>query len=190
MIKPVFKRQGPNAGTSKPDGTDSQPTSVQATGTQNDVQELHKLLLAVQKEQKSSTKAIQAKIDQVSKDLNENMQKEIKSLHDAVSTQVGKLNKRLDNLEKRVSTLERDQTVCEPFPVEVSVVAFKVLYSQGEDIRATMEHLVCDKKDGLGLTDVHIVKVEQTPMRENRHGIVKIELKNLEDKKFYGQSPA
>ena len=38
------------------------------------------------------------------------MQKEIISLHDVVSTQVGKLNEKWDNLEKRVSKLERDQT--------------------------------------------------------------------------------
>ena len=122
-VQPVFKMPRQDAGTSKPAGAGSQPMGVQAIGTQNDVQELRKLLLEVQKEQKSSTKAIQAKIDQVSKYLNENMQKEIKSLHDVVSTQVGELNKKLDNLEKRVTKLERDQTVRELLPLEVSVVA-------------------------------------------------------------------
>ena len=68
---------------------------------------------AVQKGKKALQKLSNPKLIQVSKDLNENMQKEIISLHDVVSTQVGKLNKKWDNLEKRVSKLERDQTVRE-----------------------------------------------------------------------------
>ena len=54
------------------------------------------------------------------------------------------------------------------------------MYSEGENITEKAEKLV---KDGVGLPDVPVVRAMRTPHREGRPGVVKIQVRHLEDEK-------
>ena len=137
----------------------------------------------IQKEQQSTSESLHLKIDDMENKISNNLEGQMKELKDYMMMELAKVNDKLGEMEKRITELERSQCTREPFSTDVSLVSFKVAYSAGEDVQAVAEELIQDTQQGLGLRNVRIVKAERTPMREGRPGIVKIELRNVDDKK-------
>ena len=112
--------------------------------------------------------SIHDKIDSVAEDMKKNI-----------------VNDKLGQLHPRIRGLETIQRAQEPYATEVSIVAFNVPFTTEENILATVEHMLHDTQDGLGLRDIRvIIRAKRTPMRNRKPGIVKVELSNLDDKKF------
>ena len=138
-------------------------------------------------DQESTFESLHLKIDDVTSRITKTVEKEVKDLRDYVDLGLSRVTDRLEEMNKKISELERVQAVKEPFPPERSVVAFKVPYTAGEDIRAVAETMLHDTNDGLGLRQIPAVRANRTPMRQGRPGTPKIELRSLDDKKAMSQ---
>ena len=141
-------------------------------------------MVDIQKEQRAIKVSIHDKIDSVTEDMKKNIENEVKSIRDYVDISLASVNDKLDQLHQQIRGLETTQRAQEPYATEVSIVAFNVPFTTEENILATVEHMLHDTQDGLGLRDIRVIRAERTPMRNGKPGIVKVELSNLDDKKI------
>ena len=112
----------------------------------------------------------------------------IKAVKDECILEVSKLDKRLDNFETK--TKAHDELVRQlqethgtgyktSFEPLVSIIVSNVPYQEGEDIREKMKEMITTH---LVLPNEHIINCERTQFRQNRPGVVKVEMASLEAK--------
>ena len=116
--------------------------------------------------------------------MKKNIENEVKSIREYVDISLASVNDKLGQLHQRIRGLGTTQRTQEPYATEVSIVAFNVPFTTEENILATVEYMLHDTQDGIGLRDIRVIRAERTPMRNGEPGIVKVELSNLDDKKF------
>ena len=114
----------------------------------------------------------------VKKHVNDALDQKLEEIKRLIDTGVGMMYTRVGELERRVSSMEEKST--HEFAPEVSVVASGVEMVPDEDPMTVAQALVTND---LGLSHIRVVRATRTRQRvPTRPGILKIELKNTEDK--------
>ena len=146
-------------------------------------------------DQKSLRQSMEAKIDNLKKDLVTKIENESKVLRDEMHIELAKMGDRVDAVEHRLSTFETElraevtqlksrvvtvetKTGSEPFAPDVTIVASGLRYSEGEDILAKAKELITS---GVQVS-AEVVNAERTQARDGRPGIVKIEFPDVDTK--------
>ena len=97
-----------------------------------------------------------------------------------INTQV---EEKIKGWESRISTLETRAADCdnfrEPYDSEVTVIVTGMQYSAEEDVLAKSKELV---QAAMGQQPCNVVNAMRTPFRNNKPGILKIELENKDSK--------
>ncbi len=101
---------------------------------------------------------------------------EIDKVRSQLNIDIGQLTTRCEAIERKVENLEsRFQ-----FDPEVAIVEHGMPESQGENIMQKCENLVTE---ALGSLDVQVVRAKRLVSRNNKPGIVKVELHSQDEKK-------
>ena len=104
----------------------------------------------------------------------ESVEKEMKTEHLKHTQHIDDLNTRVVNLEHNIKKPIRD-----PFNPDVTLIATGVRFTEGEDLLAKTQRLV---HIGLASPDTRVIRAIRTPWRNNRPGIVKMELDSVVEK--------
>ena len=105
------------------------------------------------------------------------LDRKFQELHDHIDTETSVLTSRIDDIEIRISSLE--QKPREPFDPGVSIVGLGIKITLNEDATNVARQII----DGqLGLSGVHVVQALRLDSRNDRPGLMKIELENKKDK--------
>ena len=150
--------------------------------------EQNEALAHIKSEQTATKKMFESKLDKLKKELLESMIGRIKAVKDECILEVSKLDKRLDDFETK--TKAHDELVRQlqethgtgyktSFEPQVSIIVSNVPYQEGEDIREKMKEMI---NTHLVLPNEHIINCERTQFRQNRPGVVKVEMASLEAK--------
>ena len=115
------------------------------------------MVVDIQKEQRAIKVSIHDKIDSVAEDMTKNIENEVKSIREYVDMSLASVNDKLGQLHQRIRGLGTTQRAQEPYATEVSIVAFIVPFTTEENILATVEHMLHDTADGLGLRDIRVI---------------------------------
>ena len=119
-----------------------------------------------------------AKMKQLGDTLQATFTEKIADIQHYVDSEIGRIVTRIDTVEGQVNGIQN--IVKPPFDPEVTVVATGVEFRDGEDILETSTTMI---RRGLNLQNVPVVNAQRLQGRGRRPGIVKIELKSLDDKK-------
>ena len=101
---------------------------------------------------------------------------EIQSLQNYVDREVHRVEERVETVETRMTEVERKSDYDEATTIIVSGLQ----QQDGEDVKAVVETLVCT---GLGIPDAPVVRAQRMRGRDGRSGIIKAQMRCLEDKK-------
>jgi hypothetical protein len=151
-------------------------------GHDTDIKELlHLIRQEIADTSNNLKKSIDQKFENLNKMFNDRMDRDVKEMKTHIDLEIGKLTRKIEELELRVSDIERNQLASSnvQFDPEVTVVAINLPKSPDEN---TMEEVADLFNVGLKIRDVEPVRVLRLPSREGKPGIVKIELSNREDK--------
>ena len=127
------------------------------------------------------------KIENECKKIKEDMLIEISTVRneiELVRTSVGALESRvmqeIEGVRERVSTIETTTGIQrEPFDSEVTIIVTGLKHSDSENLKAKAEALI---HEGIGDSTIEVIDVFRTPSRNNRPGIVKIQLLDKDTK--------
>ena len=105
---------------------------------------------------------------------------EIKLVKDSVGALDAKVTREVEAITIRVNTLETGAGIRrEPFDPEVTLIVTGLKYDDNENVKTKAEALI---HEGIGDTTAEVIDAIRTPFRNNRPGIVKIELADKDTK--------
>ncbi len=143
---------------------------------------------SVESQIKKLTDDLHAHLDTVLEQTTRSIKKQITDSADEVQAyvdgEVGRITSQIDDVVKRVTSLEETQTP--DYDPEVSVIMSRVPQSEGEDIQQVAEKII---HEGLHMPEVPVIRAMRLGQREARPGqrqvtpLVKVQLRNLDDKK-------
>ena len=117
---------------------------------------------------------------QMEKSLKEQMSKEIKNLQDYIDREIGRVISQINDIEKRVEVVEQRMYEMHEFNYDDTVIALNVPTTADCSLDYTVGRLI---REGLGIHNIQAVKTKRLESRNNKPGLVKIQLRNLEEKK-------
>ena len=91
-------------------------------------------------------------------------------------------DRRLTDIEARILDIETAQLRKSEFEVEVTCVVFGLKEASGEDLLERCKELV-NTDEGQALPDCEVVRGKRSGNRDGRPGIIKMEMKSLNEKK-------
>ena len=163
-----------------------------------DIKEIKDQLTKILEEQTSLRQSLETRIQNLQKILNDKIEKECKKLNDdfqieitrlgdelklvkdSVSALDTKITNEVEAIKTRVTTLETGAGIRrEPFDPEVTIIVTGLKYDDNEIVKSKAEALI---HEGIGDNTVEVVDAIRTPFRNNRPGIVKIELSDKDTK--------
>lgn len=118
-------------------------------------------------------------IKDLEKVINEKIESEIRSLQNYIDQEVGRLVSRAEDVEARVKILEERQSTLKEFNYDETVIINNLQQKHGEDLEQTVDRLV---RQGLHINNLIVVKTKRLYRRDNKPGLVKVQLQNVEDK--------
>ena len=117
-----------------------------------------------------------------------NLQKDVTSLNQYVGNIADRVvlcEERIAKMEDNIDDRLREQQIAlssvqtQEFPVDTTLVCYGIPYVEGEDIYETAQVLV---ETGLDLPNIQVQLAKRMSTRNNRPGLVKIQLSSLDDK--------
>ena len=128
------------------------------------------------------TKVKQAQQSSIGK-AKQDLLKAVKEVDDKLSGVVTQFNQKYNDLEARVSHLEEVQFSPAGFSYDTTVVVAGLRFTDSEDLDQICDDLV-HNEDGLNIPDgdVTIIRTIRKPNRNNRSGLVKIQVSSVEEK--------
>lgn len=164
--------------------------SAESNNLSEDISDLRSLMLEIKQSLHGQESKLNDKMDQIS----DKMEASIKTLGDQlkasfkeqmddlqkyVDQEIGVITTRIEDVETRLDSIESKVDPGD-FDPEVTVVARGLSYETTENIQEKTTDLV---RRGLSLQNVPVVKALRLPARGRRPGIVKIQCRNLDEKK-------
>ena len=146
--------------------------------------ELHSIkasMSQLRSEQSMMDHNLTSSIESLKKDIMQTINNRFDALSNRIDMETSQIVSRMDSLDSRISSLEKQVKlkVREPFDPEVTVVAFGVKYSPGEDSDSVAREII---HDAIGLSEIPIVRSHRFGSRDGRAGLLKIEFNSVEDK--------
>jgi DNA-binding Lrp family transcriptional regulator len=151
----------------------------------------------IREEQRALRDSLEARLNNISKGIKETCKEIVDGIKEEFQLEFSKMNNILDVMEGKLSSLqkelkeetislrarierveERAATVKPDFDPEVTVVCYGLGFEEEENLEEKVRRMI---SGGLHL-DLDVVATMRTPTINGRPGIVKIELKNLEEK--------
>lgn len=152
--------------------------------------ELRGLMMDIKKSIETQESTLNTKIDQISVNLGNSIQalgtqlkesfsQQLGDLQTYVDQEVGRMVSRIQGAENRLDNIE---TKLDPgdFDPEVTVVARGVPQEANENIQEKATDIV---RRGLNIQDIPVVKAHRLETKGRRPGLVKMQFRNLEEKK-------
>ena len=124
--------------------------------------------------------SLNKRVDSLETNIKTEIRKEIKQLQDYVDMNISQVVTRVEALEGKVEAFQQQQCENKEYDPEVTVVARGLNYQEDENVREKATDML---RRGLGLRDMPVVQAKRMRGYGNKPGIVKIELRSLEDKK-------
>jgi BMFP domain-containing protein YqiC len=150
-----------------------------------EIGDVMKVLEAIQKEIKETQvnlkKSIDQKCENIYKKLDDRFTKEFGDMKEHVDLEIGKLTRKVEQLETRIGAMEEKEwnNSSNPFDPEVTIVAVNLNEEQGERLEEKISDLF---HEGLGIRDIEPRRFTRLVGRYGKPGIVKIELGCKDDK--------
>ena len=151
--------------------------------------EQHDTLESNKNEQISTNRMFESKIDRLKKDLTETMENKIKLVHDGFLISTANLQNQLDNFKTKCNA--HDELLRQmqetggagyrtEYETDVTVLISSVPFQQDENIQQKMTELIYEH---LQLPrEIKIIRCERTPFRNNRPGVIKVEMDSLKSR--------
>ena len=140
-------------------------------------------------------RADQAKLRQDLQGVKKEMKKQMKDIKNDLIMEIAgvrvetvrvkdqdlKYSQLIADMTTSITTVERKTSIPtrDPFSPAVTVIAIGVRYEEHENVQVKAKALV---HQGLELTSVNVVRAVCTPWRNNKPGIIQIELESVEEK--------
>ena len=119
-------------------------------------------------------------IKKLGKTLSDKIEKETKELQEYIDGEMNRMIMRIDELEKKVEGFEKKQEEKDAFNEEQTVILSFLPQNDNEDLNQEVDTLI---RQGLRLPHIPIVNTKRLNSTGNKPGIVKVQFKNLDDKK-------
>ena len=119
-------------------------------------------------------------IKDLGKKLKDEIKKEIKGLQDYIDGEISRVLTQMNDLEKKIQVIEKKQEVQNEFNEEETIVINSLPHKINENLKQEVTNLF---RDGLQLTDIHVVNTKRMKNRDNKPGLVKVQLQDLHTKK-------
>lgn len=147
--------------------------------------EVMNLLKDLKRNQDDMKKSLEDRLKSISKDIST----KIDTLREDMYLELANLDKKVLKIEERMETLEKQSEArlreiearqpVEEYPVETSVILINFRENASEDIDAKCTQLI---QEDLGLRDIKPVRSIRLQSRNDKPGIVKVQLKTKADK--------
>ena len=119
-------------------------------------------------------------IKTLEKNFTEKLESEIQSLQTYIDQEIGRITSRIDTIEGKVKNIEGQQIASREFNYEETVVISNLPHKEHENLDHVINNMI---RHGLKLSSVDVVKTKRLPTKNSKPGLVKLQLKSLEDKK-------
>lgn len=130
------------------------------------------------KQIKNAQDSLKTSIDARFIELGTSLGGKIDSLRNDIYQEISALSNKLQSVEERLEVLETNQPVVE-YPVETSIIIINLRESASEDVKAKCTELI---QKGLGLGSVTPVRATRLQSRNDKPGVIKVQLKTKADK--------
>lgn len=126
--------------------------------------------------------SLSKRVDSLEVNIKTEIKQDIKQLQEYVDINIAQVMSRVEAVEGKVDAIQQQQQIQEnkEYDPEVTVVAIGLHYEEDEEIHDKVSHML---RRGLGIRDMPVVRAKRMSRNGNRPGIVKIQLRSLDDKK-------
>ena len=164
------------------------PTSQQKQNADHDsktkhdeMSDIRQLIMDLKISVESHKDSVDRKLEELGRDMKNAFAEKIDSLKNYVELEVSQMTTKMDDLDTRLKAVESKPALKgEDYDPEVTVVATGVPFQEDEVIEDKVSDIV---RRGLGLRDIPVVRSQRLRARGSGPGLVKIQLRTLEEKK-------
>lgn len=141
--------------------------------------DLKALLKSLQESLDEHKSDMTTKLDSLEKKIGQDIKDSVKDLQDYFDIEIVRITERCDKIDERVKKLENVQTQRETYDPETTIVVTGLPVEDDEDIVDKAAKLI---RQGLGVRDVPPVRAMRLTSRDERPGLVKIQVDTLDNK--------
>ena len=166
--------------------TINNPDVMRLLNTMRDEQK--KALQDINDEQKATKDMFGRELEKLKKELIDSIERKIKIVKDEIMSKVTGMQQKLKEFEKTVHAqdaiikqLSEGNTIqtAVPFYPDVTIIARNVRYHEGENITQKINDII---HTHLELPHEEVIRCERTASRNNKPGVVKIQMSSLDSK--------
>ena len=166
--------------------TINNPDVMRLLNTMRDEQK--KALQDINDEQKATKDMFGRELEKLKKELIDSIERKIKTVKDEIMSKVTGMQQKLKDFEKTVHAqdaiikqLSEGNTIqtAVPFYPDVTIIARNVRYHEGENITQKINDII---HTHLELPHEEVIRCERTASRNNKPGVVKIQMSSLDSK--------
>ena len=193
-------QQGRENTTESKEGKKGKEEKISQGAEQSGKEEILAAITGLRESMKADINKMKDEIRAVKEQVPKEVEKKIKKIAEDFTLEMAAMTAKVEAIEVSISDLSKDFAAKlalmdnrvqalefkaaaprprEPYNIDDTLVVTGVPYSPGEDVQAKMKVLI---QTHLKLSDVTIARAKRTPWRNNRPGIVKVQLGNLDEK--------
>jgi hypothetical protein len=147
---------------------------------QTSVERLEKNFETHRSDMKKKLEAQTKSLKDLEKTLSQKMKKEIDSLRTYIDGEIGRVVSRIGEIEAKVNVIERKQQLGSEFNYDDTIIVNNLPQKNNENLDHEVD---CLLRQGLSLSNVDVVKTKRLNSNNNKPGLVKVQLRDLEEKR-------